>query len=220
MRSFATMIFNKDTAKKTAEVLLQINAIKLSPTEPFTWASGWKSPIYCDNRIILSFPPIRNYIRETMAKHIESQYGKPDVIAGVATGAIGIGMLVAEYLGLPFIYVRPEAKKHGRQNQIEGFLESGQNVVVVEDLISTGKSSLNAVKALKEAHANVKGMVAIFSYGFDIAEKNFEAEKVSLKTLSNYESLLEQALETKYISENQLQTLSDWNANPSEWNAI
>jgi len=133
------MITNKTTAKKTAEVLLQVNAIKLSPQDPFTWASGWKSPIYCDNRIVLSFPPIRNYIREKMAKHIEKQYGKPDVIAGVATGAIGIGALVAEYLGLPFIYVRPEAKKHGRQNQIEGYIESGQNVVVVEDLISTGK---------------------------------------------------------------------------------
>ncbi len=214
------MIFNKDTAKKTAEVLLQINAIKLSPKEPFTWASGWKSPIYCDNRIILSFPPIRNYIRETMGKHIESQYGKPDVIAGVATGAIGIGMLVAEYLGLPFVYVRPEAKSHGRKNQIEGFIESGQNVVVVEDLISTGKSSLNAVRALKEAKVNVKGMVAIFSYGFAIADENFKEENVTLHTLSNYENLLEQALDTKYITEDQLQTLSDWNANPSEWNAF
>ncbi len=213
------MIFNKNTAKKTAEVLLQINAIKLSPKEPFTWASGWKSPIYCDNRIVLSFPPIRNYIREKMAKHIEKHYGKPDVIAGVATGAIGIGALVAEYLGLPFVYVRPEAKKHGRQNQIEGFIQKGQNVVVVEDLISTGKSSLNAVKALKEAEVNVKGMVAIFSYGFDVAVKNFEKDGVTLFTLSNYENLLEQALDTKYITSKELETLSDWNANPSEWNA-
>jgi len=213
------MIFNKDTAKKTAEVLLQINAIKLKPNDPFTWASGWKSPIYCDNRIILSFPPIRNYIRETMGKYIENQYGKPDVIAGVATGAIGIGMLVAEYLGLPFIYVRPDAKGHGRKNQIEGFVESGQNVVVVEDLISTGKSSLNAVRALKEAGINVKGMVAIFTYGFDIATKNFEKENIYLNTLSNYENLLEQALETNYISEKELKTLSEWNTNPSEWNA-
>ncbi len=214
------MIFDKDTAKKTAEVLLQINAIKLSPKEPFTWASGWKSPIYCDNRIILSFPRIRQFISETMGKHIEAQYGKPDVIAGVATGAIGIGMLVAEYLNLPFIYVRPEAKKHGRQNQIEGYLEQGQNVVVVEDLISTGKSSLNAVKALNDAQANVKGMVAIFSYGFAIADSNFKKEGVILNTLSNYKNLLEQALETQYISEDQLLTLSDWNANPSEWNVI
>jgi len=211
------MIFDKDTAKKTAEVLLQINAIKLKPNEPFTWASGWKSPIYCDNRIILSFPSIRNYIRETMAKHIENQYGKPDVIAGVATGAIGIGMLVAEYLDLPFIYVRPDAKGHGRQNQIEGFIESGQNVVVVEDLISTGKSSLNAVKALKEAGIEIKGMVAIFTYGFDVAAKNFEKENIHLNTLSNYESLLEEALETNYISEKDLKTLSEWNINPSGW---
>ncbi len=219
MLNFVAMIFNKDTAKKTAEVLLQVNAIKLSPKAPFTWASGWKSPIYCDNRIVLSFPPIRNYIRETMGKHIERQYGKPDVIAGVATGAIGIGMLVAEYMGLPFIYVRPEAKGHGRKNQIEGFIESGQNVVVVEDLISTGKSSLNAVKALKEAGINVKGMVAIFTYGFEVAKENFEKENLMLHTLSNYESLLEQALDTNYISQKELKTLSEWNANPSEWNA-
>ncbi|NMH87864.1 orotate phosphoribosyltransferase [Flavivirga algicola] len=213
------MIFNKETAKKTAEVLLQVNAIKLSPNDPFTWASGWKSPIYCDNRIVLSFPLIRNYISETMGKQIESQYGKPDAIAGVATGAIGIGMLVADYLGLPFIYVRPDAKGHGRKNQIEGFIEGGQNVVVVEDLISTGKSSLNAVKALKEAHINVKGMIAIFTYGFDVASENFSKEHIELLTLSNYENLLEQALDTNYISEKELKTLSEWNSNPSEWNA-
>ena len=213
------MIFNKEIARKTAEVLLQINAIKLSPSEPFTWASGWKSPIYCDNRIILSFPPIRNYIREIMGKEIEKLYGKPDVIAGVATGAIGIGMLVAEYLGLPFIYVRPEAKGHGRQNQIEGFVQKGQNVVIVEDLISTGKSSLNAVKALKEAEVHVKGMVAIFSYGFDVATENFKKENITLHTLSNYESLLEQALATNYIAQKELETLSVWNSNPSKWNS-
>jgi len=213
------MIFHKQTAKKTAELLLQIHAIKLQPNKPFTWASGWKSPIYCDNRIVLSYPPIRNYIRETMAKHIEKQYGKPDVIAGVATGAIGIGILVAEYLGLPFVYVRPEAKSHGRQNQIEGYIEKGQNVVVVEDLISTGKSSLNAVKALKEEGVNVKGMVAIFSYGFEVAANNFKDEKVTLHTLSNYESLLEQALDTNYITSKEQDVLADWNANPSEWNA-
>ncbi|AUC82142.1 orotate phosphoribosyltransferase [Lacinutrix sp. Bg11-31] len=213
------MIFDKHIARQAAKVLLQINAIKLSPKEPFTWASGWKSPIYCDNRIILSFPPVRNYVREEMAKFIEQHYGKPDAIAGVATGAIGIGILVAEYLGLPFIYVRPEAKGHGRQNQIEGFIESGQNVVVVEDLISTGKSSLNAVKALKEANVNVKGMVAIFTYGFDIAKANFEKEDIQLQTLSNYDNLLIEAAETNYIKEDQLETLSAWNSNPSEWNA-
>jgi len=214
------MIFNKNTARKTAEILLQINAIKLKPNQPFTWASGWKSPIYCDNRVILSFPPIRNFVREAMAKQIEKQFGKPDVIAGVATGAIGIGMLVAEYMGLPFIYVRPEAKNHGRQNQIEGFFEHGQNVVVIEDLISTGKSSLNAVEALRSSGLNVKGMIAIFSYGFELATKNFQDQNVTLYTLSNYECLLEQALETSYISEKDLKTLTEWNANPAEWNAI
>ncbi len=212
------MTFNKNTAKKTAEILLQINAIKLNPQDPFTWASGWKSPIYCDNRVVLSFPPIRNYVREEMANFIEKEYGKPDLIAGVATGAIGIGILVAQVLDLPFVYVRPEAKKHGRQNQIEGFIQKGQNVVVVEDLISTGKSSLNAVKALKEAKVNVKGMVAIFSYGFKIATDNFKKDKVRLHTLSNYNVLIEEALDTKYISKKELETLSDWNANPSEWN--
>ena len=213
------MIFDKETAKKTTELLLQIHAIKLQPKDPFTWASGWKSPIYCDNRIVLSYPLIRNYVREQMGKFIEKEYGKPDVIAGVATGAIGIGMLVAEYMGLPFVYVRPEAKKHGRQNQIEGYIEKGQNVVVVEDLISTGKSSLNAVKALKEAQVNVKGMVAIFTYGFKVAEDNFMDNKVSLHTLSNYSNVLEQALDTNYISETELRTLANWNKNPSEWNA-
>jgi orotate phosphoribosyltransferase len=213
------MIFDKNTAKKTAELLLQINAIKLQPQEPFTWASGWKSPIYCDNRITLSFPPIRNYLREQFAKHIEKEYSKPDVIAGVATGAIGIGILVAEYLGVPFVYVRPEAKKHGRQNQIEGFIQKGQNVVVVEDLISTGKSSLNAVNALKVAEVNVKGMVAIFSYNFDISKENFENANVNLHTLSNYENLLEQALDTNYITSSELETLEDWRKDPANWNA-
>jgi orotate phosphoribosyltransferase len=211
------MIFNKSTAKKTAEVLLQINAIKLNPKKPFSWASGWKSPIYCDNRLVLSFPIVRNYIKEEIAKNIEIEFGKPDVIAGVATGAIGIGALVAECLGLPFVYVRPEAKKHGRQNQIEGFIEKGQNVVVVEDLISTGKSSLVAVDALKSAEVHVKGMVAIFTYGFDISKENFETNNVNLFTLSNYESLLEQALDTNFINQNEVDILSKWNSNPSEW---
>jgi orotate phosphoribosyltransferase len=212
------MIMNKDTAKKTAELLLKIKAIKLQPTEPFTWASGWKSPIYCDNRATLSFPQIRTFIRQEMATLIIEKYGKPDVIAGVATGAIAIGVLVAEELGVPFVYVRPEAKKHGRQNQVEGVLESGSNVVVIEDLISTGKSSLNAVKALKKANATVKGMIAIFSYGFAIADENFKKDNIELTTLSNYESLLEQAVDTNYISEKELKTLNDWRENPSVWN--
>jgi len=216
---FSPMIFNKETAKKTAELLLQINAIKLQPKKPFTWVSGWKSPIYCDNRMILSYPLIRNFVREQLGKFIEEEYGKPDVIAGVATGAIGIGILVAEYLGLPFVYVRPEAKKHGRQNQIEGHIEKGQSVVVVEDLISTGKSSLNAVKTLEEVKVNVKGMVAIFTYGFKQSEENFRKNNVILHTLSDYSNLLEQAMEIEYISEGELQALLNWNKNPSEWHS-
>ena len=211
------MDFNKDTAKKTAELLLQIKAIKLSPQTPFTWASGWKSPIYCDNRITLSYPPVRNFLKEEIAKLVEEKHGKPDVIAGVATGAIAIGVLVAQELGVPFVYVRPEPKKHGRKNQIEGHLQSGQNVVVIEDLISTGKSSLNAVEALKENHATVKGMVAIFSYGFDIATENFKEKNVELTTLSNYETLLEQALDSQYINAEELRMLEDWRVSPSTW---
>ena len=211
------MIFNKNTAKKTAEVLLHINAIKLSPNAPFTWASGWKSPIYCDNRLVLSYPTIRNYIKSELAKNIENLYGKPDVIAGVATGAIGIGAIVADDLGLPFVYVRPEAKKHGRQNQIEGRLEKGQSVVVVEDLISTGKSSLNAVEALNSASVNVKGMAAIFTYGFERSKTNFAEKNIELHTLSNYEALLEQALDTGFINDMELNVLSQWNSNPSKW---
>ena len=212
------MILNKDTAKKTAEFLLQIKAIKLSPSEPFNWASGWKSPIYCDNRITLSFPSVRNFLKEEIAKLVELKHGKPEAIAGVATGAIAIGVLVAQELGVPFVYVRPEAKKHGRKNQIEGHLEKGQNVVVIEDLISTGKSSLLAVEALKEADANVKGMVAIFTYGFEVAENNFKEINLELTTLSDYEYLLEQALDSNYISDKELNTLQDWRKNPSSWN--
>ncbi|QGK74730.1 orotate phosphoribosyltransferase [Flavobacterium sp. SLB02] len=211
------MIFNKDTAEKTAELLLQINAIKLNPENPFTWASGWKSPIYCDNRLILSFPSIRNYVRDEFAKNIEKQFGKPDVIAGVATGAIGVGILVAESLGLPFVYVRPEAKKHGRQNQVEGFLQKGQNVVVVEDLISTGNSSLMAVEALRNEGANIKGMAAIFTYGFGVAEENFKNANIDLYTLSNYENLLDLAVQKQYITEDQQSTLLEWNESPSTW---
>lgn len=211
------MIFNTDTARKTAELLLQINAIKLNPKNPFTWASGWKSPIYCDNRITLSFPEIRGYIKQEFAKKIEEKYGKPDVIAGVATGAIGIGMLVAEAMNLPFVYVRPEPKKHGRQNQIEGFLQEGQKVVVVEDLISTGKSSLQAVEALKAAGAEVEGMVAIFTYGFDVSTENFKNAEVQLNTLGNYETLLELAATKNYITQEEQETLKEWRKNPAEW---
>jgi orotate phosphoribosyltransferase len=211
------MILNKDTAKKTAELLLQVKAIKLNPSDPFNWASGWKSPIYCDNRITLSYPPVRIFLKEEIAKIVEKEFGKPDVIAGVATGAIAIGILVAQELGVPFIYVRPEPKKHGRKNQIEGQLERGQNVVVIDDLISTGTSSLNAVVALKEAGAVVKGMVAIFTYGFDLAIENFKDKNIDLVTLSNYDNLLEQALESSYISEKELSTLREWRREPSTW---
>ena len=165
----------------------------------------------------LSFPMIRNYIREEFAKNIEKQFGKPDVIAGVATGAIGIGVLVAEYMGLPFVYVRPEPKKHGKQNQIEGFLQKGQNVVVIEDLISTGNSSLMAVEALREAGANVKGMAAIFTYEFAISEENFKKARVDLYTLSSYSNLLSLAVAKRYITENEQETLEIWSANPAEW---
>jgi len=212
------MILDKETAYKTAELLLQIKAIQLNPETPFTWASGIQSPIYCDNRLALSYPAVRNFLRQEFVRKIEERYGKPEVIAGVATGAIGIGILVAEAMGLPFIYIRPEAKGHGRKNQIEGFLESGQNVVFVEDLISTGKSSLNAVRALKEAGARVIAMVAIFDYGFETAVRNFEEAHVELTTLSNYEHLLEQALETNFITNKQLNTLKTWRENPGEWN--
>jgi orotate phosphoribosyltransferase len=211
------MILNKGTAQKTAELLLQINAIKLQPQNPFQWASGWKSPIYCDNRITLAFPAIRNYLREQIARQIETLYGKPDVIAGVATGAIGIGMLVADYLNVPFCYVRPEAKKHGRQNKIEGLVEPHQNVVVVEDLISTGKSSLAAVEALREANLNVKGMVAIFTYGFEVAENNFKDANITLHTLSDYSEIVEQAERSGYINSEESSLLSQWRNDPANW---
>ena len=212
------MVLNKYTAKKTAELLLQVNAIKLNSKNPFTWASGWKSPIYCDNRIILSHPQIRIFVREQIVKQIEELYGKPDVIAGVATGAIGIGMLVADMMNLPFIYVRPNSKKHGRKNQIEGQYSKSQKVVVIEDLISTGNSSLMAVDALREQELIVKGMISIFTYGFDVSYSNFKNKNVELYTLSSYDFLLEQALDIKYINDNEFKTLKEWKKNPSEWN--
>jgi orotate phosphoribosyltransferase len=212
------MILNKDTANATAQLLLEIKAIKLQPKFPFTWASGWKSPIYCDNRITLSYPAIRNFLKENMAKTIIEKDGKPDVIAGVATGAIAIGVLVAQELDVPFVYVRPEAKKHGRQNQIEGYLEHGSNVVVVEDLISTGMSSLLAVDALNAADVNIKGMIAIFTYGFDIARKNFQNAKIDLTTLCDYDNLLIQAYNDNFISKNELDTLTEWRKSPHTWN--
>ena len=206
-----------NTELKIAEILLQINAIKLSPKDPFKWASGWNSPIYCDNRTVLSYPSVRNEIKEELSNLLMSKFGKPDVIAGVATGAIGIGMLVADFLNLPFIYVRPEAKKHGRKNQIEGKIEPNQKVVVIEDLISTGKSSINAVRALRAQDINVTGMVAIFTYGFDVSLKNFKNENIKLETLSNYKTLVQCALKNNYINSAELDQLRSWNTNPSEW---
>lgn len=211
------MIFNNTTANKTAELLLQINAIKLNSENPFTWASGWKSPIYCDNRIILSYPEVRGYIKNAFAEEIKTKFGTPDVIAGVATGAIGIGMLVAEVMDLPFVYVRPEAKKHGRQNQVEGHFEKGQKVIVVEDLISTGGSSLMAVEALRNEGADVIGMAAIFTYGFPVSVEKITEAKLDVFTLSNYEFLIEQAIKLNYIPANALEDLKEWRTNPAQW---
>ena len=206
-----------NTELKIAEILLKINAIKLSPHDPFKWASGWNSPIYCDNRTILSYPNVRNEIKLELSNLLIKKFGKPDVIAGVATGAIGIGMLVADFLNLPFIYVRPEAKKHGRKNQIEGKINSNQKVVVIEDLISTGKSSINAVKALRNQNIEVTGMVAIFTYGFDVSMDNFKNENIKLETLSNYKTLIDCALNNNYINSSEMEQLKSWNINPSNW---
>ncbi len=211
------MKLNDDTALKIAEFLLQIKAIKLNPTAPYTWASGWKSPIYCDNRVALSHPKIRTYIRQQLVQNITANYGNPDVIAGVATGAIAQGALVAEAMGLPFVYVRASAKEHGMGNLIEGKIEKGQTVVVVEDLISTGMSSLKAVDALRNADCDVKGMVAIFSYGFKVASDNFKKAKCKLNTLSDYDALIKQALKSNFITENDLKSLKAWREHPEEW---
>jgi orotate phosphoribosyltransferase len=206
-----------DTALKVAEYLLQIKAIKLQPEDPFTWASGIKSPIYCDNRKILSYPTIRTFIRQSYAKKIEEKFGKPDIIAGVATGGIPHGVLVAQELGLPFVYVRSTAKGHGLGNVIEGDYEAGQTVVVIEDLISTGGSSLKAVEDLREAGLNVKGLVSIFTYGFEIAQTNFDNANCRYETLTNYEYLLDVAINKKYISEEYLNTLREWKDDPKKW---
>jgi orotate phosphoribosyltransferase len=208
---------NNDISLKTAEYLLQIKAIKLNLQKPFTWVSGWKSPIYCDNRKTLSYPKIRTYIRQQFASLIQEEFGTPDVIAGVATGAIAQGVLVAQELGLPFVYVRSAPKEHGLANLIEGVVEKGQSVVVIEDLISTGSSSLKAVEALRDAGCDVKGMVAIFTYGFPKAEESFVKAKCRLVTLSNYNAMLEQAVESNFINESDLAHLSAWREAPDKW---
>ena len=200
-----------------AAKLLDVKAIKLQPDAPFTWASGWKSPFYCDNRKTLSFPALRSFVMIELARLIMEQFPEADAVAGVATGAIAQGALVADELGLPFAYVRSKPKDHGLANLIEGELPTGAKVVVVEDLISTGGSSLKAVEALRNAGFEVVGMVASYTYGFDVAKQAFEDAKVQLLTLTNYEAVLEAALQTGYISNDQIPTLNEWRSNPSEW---
>ena len=204
------MIYNKDVAFKTAELLLKIKAVKLSPRDLFTWASGIKSPIYCDNRITLSYPEIRTFIRQHFVRAIEESGFEPEAIAGVATGGIAQGALVAEEFGLPFSYVRTGKKEHGLSNQIEGEVRQGQRIVVVEDLISTGGSSLGAVEALREAGCNIKGMVAIFTYNLPKAEKAFKDAACALITLTDYDHLVQKALEIGYITEVDLKILQDF----------
>ena len=211
------MIYDIDIAKQVAKSLLQINAIILQPNQPFKWAAGWNSPIYCDNRKTLCYPEIRNHIRQGLAAIVKNHYKGANVIAGVATAGIPHGALVAEELGLPFIYVRSKAKKHGKQNQIEGYFEKGQSVVLVEDLISSGKSSLEAAATLKEAGMKVKGIVSIFTYGFDAATQNFKKADCEFISLCNYSTLLREAVKQEYINESDLETLEKWRENPSKW---
>jgi orotate phosphoribosyltransferase len=212
------MIKDLDNASKIAEYLLQIKAIKLQPNNPFTWSSGWKSPIYCDNRKTLSYPNVRTFIRQSYMQAILDEFGKPDVIAGVATGGIAQGVLVAQELGVPFIYVRASAKGHGLQNMIEGHFEDGQNVVVVEDLISTGGSSLKAVEVLRHGGLKVKGVVAIFTYGLQQAVDAFEDANCPLFVLSSYDVLIDKALAQGAISEMDLESLKGWRVAPDQWN--
>ncbi len=206
-------IYEKQVARK----LLEIKAVKLQPHNPFTWASGWKSPIYCDNRKTLSYPQIRNYIKIQIARIVQEKYPEAEVIAGVATGAIAQGALVADALGLPFIYIRPTPKGHGLENMIEGDLKPKQKVVVIEDLISTGGSSLKAVEAVRKDGSEVLGVIAIFSYDFPVAMDMFKNAKVKLTALSNYDTVLQEALAIDYISEKDMETLKNWRVNPSEW---
>jgi len=208
------------TASKIAEFLLQIKAIKLQPDEPFTWVSGWKSPIYCDNRIALSHPKIRTYIRQELVKTIEEKFGRPDIIAGVATAAIAQGVLVAEAMGLPFVYVRPSPKEHGRKNLIEGEVHPSQSAVVIEDLISTGKSSLLAVDALRESKVIVKGMVSIFTYGFPIASEMIQKAGITYYPLTDYPTLIQLAAEKQIISSDQQEILLKWQTDPAGWKGV
>ena len=207
---------SKNNAAKVADFLLQINAVKLQPSNPFKWASGWNSPIYCDNRKILAYPKIREFIKNEFISLIK-EFDTPTCIAGVATGGIAIGAIVAEELGLPFCYVRSESKSHGMKNNIEGDLKLEDKVFVIEDLISSGKSSIKAVRDLKEFGVEITGLGAIFTYGFEVSENNFSKESCSFKTLSNYSVLLETALKNNYISNEELETLVKWRNSPSTW---
>ena len=204
-------------AEKVASYLLDIKAIKLEPNHPFTWASGWKSPIYCDNRKTLSYPEVRSYIKEQFAALIREKYPEVEVIAGVATGALAQGVLVAQELGLPFIYVRSSAKNHGLENLIEGEYKPGQKVVVIEDLVSTGGSSLQAVEALRNGGCEVLGMLAIFTYGFQKAENNFEQAACELTTLSNYNAMIDLALKVGYVQPEQVDKLKEWRLSPETY---
>ncbi|KGN99028.1 orotate phosphoribosyltransferase [Porphyromonas gingivicanis] len=205
------------TEQTVARYLLQVEAVRLSPKEPFTWASGWKSPIYCDNRRTLSYPEARNYIKMAMAKAIIDRYPETQVIAGVATGAISWGAFVADALNLPFVYVRSQAKDHGMKNLIEGYLPENSRVLVVEDLISTGGSSLKAVEALRDAGADILGLYAVYTHGFEVAEQLFAEAGVAMHTLSNYNAVIEEALRTGYIAPEVKEVLQEWRKDPANW---
>ena len=211
------MIYSQDTAQQTAKSLLQINAIKLNPKNPFTWASGLKSPIYCDNRIVLSFPEIRSFLARKIAEQSQNIYEEEYIVAGVATGAIGIGMLVADILNAPFIYVRPEPKSHGRKNQIEGHIDLNKKVLVIEDLISTGKSSINAIKALRNQGSIVLGVLGLFDYGFEFAINNYKAEKIEFHTLSDFHHLIIEVEKSNYIKPDEISALKSWWVSHSKW---
>jgi orotate phosphoribosyltransferase len=208
----------KTLERLVAEKLLKVKAVKLQPANPFVWASGWKSPIYCDNRKTLSYPAIRNFIKIELARVISEKYENAEAIAGVATGAIAQGALVADLLGLPFVYIRATPKDHGLENLIEGELKPGSKVIVLEDLVSTGGSSLKAVEAVRNFGCEVIGMVAIFTHGFPVSEQKFKEARVPLTALSNYDAVIEEALRTDYVNESELLTLQEWRKDPANWN--
>ncbi len=211
---------NKEASYKVAEYLLQIKAVKINLTNPYKWSSGWLSPFYCDNRVILSYPAIRTYIRQTFVDTINNQFGTPDIIAGVATGGIAIGALVAQELGLPFAYVRPEPKKHGLGNAIEGHVEAGQSVIVIEDLVSTGGSSLRAIQHLKDYGCTIKSMISVFTYNLKLSQEKFKEAKLQTTSLCSFEELSEVALQKEYITTKQYEQLKEWHTNPENWTQL